>query len=263
MHALGRGRQPAPRSWPARWWSSPTAAPSQFKPLYPDDMPLCEKINTIATRIYRAADDRRQASVRRPASRTWRQAGYGNLPVCMAKTQYSFSTDPEPARRADRPHRAGARGQALGRRRLRRRHLRRDHDHARPAEGARRRKRSASTRRARSKACSDQSYNSSLIISAPPGFARRGFFVCRRVSLKEWPNNSDEIGTRAIPQPLVLRTRSKRVRSLKQRQRFHERFRKYCLAAGADHRAPLDRHRGHLRPLPPPQSPRGATVGRS
>ena len=75
-----------------------------------------------------------------PASATqlhaWEEAGYGDLPICMAKTQYSFSTDPDAARRADRLRRAGPRGAAGGRRGVRRGDLRRDHDHARPAARA-------------------------------------------------------------------------------------------------------------------------------
>jgi formate--tetrahydrofolate ligase len=61
--------------------------------LYPDDMPLAEKIRTIATRIYGAADI---ALDPRAAARllAFEAAGHGRLPVCMAKTQYSFSTDP-------------------------------------------------------------------------------------------------------------------------------------------------------------------------
>ena len=66
---------------------------SQFAPLYDDDLPLFDKINTVATRIYRA-----EATVADPAVRAqlarWEAAGHGHLPVCMAKTQYSFSTDP-------------------------------------------------------------------------------------------------------------------------------------------------------------------------
>ncbi|NNU81257.1 formate--tetrahydrofolate ligase [Halovulum dunhuangense] len=67
---------------------------ARFQPLYPDEMGLFEKIETIATRIYRAeavqVDDKLRAQLR-----AWEDAGYGNLPVCMAKTQYSFTTDPE------------------------------------------------------------------------------------------------------------------------------------------------------------------------
>jgi formate--tetrahydrofolate ligase len=61
--------------------------------LYPDDMPLADKIRTIATRIYGAADialDPRAAS----RLQSFEAAGHGRLPVCMAKTQYSFTTDP-------------------------------------------------------------------------------------------------------------------------------------------------------------------------
>lgn len=66
---------------------------SNYRPLYPDDMPLWEKIRTIATEIYRAADITAPASVRAQIAEI-EKAGYGHLPVCMAKTQYSFSTDP-------------------------------------------------------------------------------------------------------------------------------------------------------------------------
>ena len=64
-----------------------------FAPLYPDAMPLMEKIETIARRIYRAdavLADRRV----RDQLRAWEEAGFAHLPICMAKTQYSFSTDP-------------------------------------------------------------------------------------------------------------------------------------------------------------------------
>ncbi|WP_192183756.1 formate--tetrahydrofolate ligase [Mesorhizobium amorphae] len=66
---------------------------SQFSPLYPDEMPLFEKINTIVKRIYRGDEAIADKSIR-DQLHGWEQAGYGNLPVCMAKTQYSFSTDP-------------------------------------------------------------------------------------------------------------------------------------------------------------------------
>jgi len=66
---------------------------SQFSPLYPDDMKLFDKIDTIVKRIYRGSEAIADKSVR-DQLRAWEDAGYGNLPVCMAKTQYSFSTDP-------------------------------------------------------------------------------------------------------------------------------------------------------------------------
>lgn len=68
-------------------------APSQFAPLYDDAMPLFDKINTVATRIYRARAAVASPEVLAQLAR-WEEAGYGHLPVCIAKTQYSFSTDP-------------------------------------------------------------------------------------------------------------------------------------------------------------------------
>ena len=66
---------------------------AQFAPLYIDDMPLFEKIKTIATRIYRADDVAADMKIRNQL-RDFEAAGFGHLPICMAKTQYSFSTDP-------------------------------------------------------------------------------------------------------------------------------------------------------------------------
>ena len=65
---------------------------ADFKPLYPDDMSLRDKVKTIATEIYRAADIACDSSVE-TQFKDLQAAGYGHLPVCMAKTQYSFSTD--------------------------------------------------------------------------------------------------------------------------------------------------------------------------
>ena len=62
---------------------------SQFSPLYPDEMPLFQKIETIAKDIYHAGEVIADKSVR-DQLRIWEDQGYGNLPVCMAKTQYSF-----------------------------------------------------------------------------------------------------------------------------------------------------------------------------
>jgi len=66
---------------------------AQFAPLYPDEMPLFEKIETIATEIYHAGEVIAEKSVREQLKQ-WEGQGYGKLPICMAKTQYSFSTDP-------------------------------------------------------------------------------------------------------------------------------------------------------------------------
>ena len=67
--------------------------PSNFKPLYGDSLSLRDKVRTIATEIYRASDIACDASVE-TAFKDLEAGGFGNLPVCMAKTQYSFSTDP-------------------------------------------------------------------------------------------------------------------------------------------------------------------------
>ena len=66
---------------------------AQYAPLYPDEMPLMEKIETIAKRIYRADEVLADKKIR-DQLRQWEEQGYGDLPVCMAKTQYSFTTDP-------------------------------------------------------------------------------------------------------------------------------------------------------------------------
>ncbi|MEP2952994.1 MAG: formate--tetrahydrofolate ligase [Sulfitobacter sp.] len=67
---------------------------ANFAPLYADEMPLFEKIETIAKRIYRADEVLADQKVRNQL-KDWEAQGYGDLPVCMAKTQYSFSTDPD------------------------------------------------------------------------------------------------------------------------------------------------------------------------
>lgn len=67
---------------------------ANFAPIYPDDMPLMRKIETIAKRIYRADDVLADLKIRNQL-KEWEAQGYGDLPICMAKTQYSFTTDPE------------------------------------------------------------------------------------------------------------------------------------------------------------------------
>ncbi|WP_375228373.1 formate--tetrahydrofolate ligase [Roseobacter sp. S98] len=66
---------------------------ADFAPIYPDDMGLADKINTIATKIYRADSAQMDQKILNQL-KDWEDQGYGNLPVCMAKTQYSFTTDP-------------------------------------------------------------------------------------------------------------------------------------------------------------------------
>ena len=66
---------------------------ANYAPLYPDEMPLFQKIETIAKEIYRAEEVIADSKIRAQL-KEWEDQGYGNLPVCMAKTQYSFTTDP-------------------------------------------------------------------------------------------------------------------------------------------------------------------------
>jgi formate--tetrahydrofolate ligase len=66
---------------------------AKFAPLYPDEQGLFQKIETIAKKIYRAGSVTADKSVR-DQLKTWEDMGYANLPICMAKTQYSFTTDP-------------------------------------------------------------------------------------------------------------------------------------------------------------------------
>jgi len=67
---------------------------SKLKFLYPDDMPLFEKIRTIAREIYRAKDVTADKSVRDQLA-NFESLGAGKFPICMAKTQYSFTTNPD------------------------------------------------------------------------------------------------------------------------------------------------------------------------
>ena len=66
---------------------------ANFAPLYGDELSLFEKIETVAKRIYRADEVLEDGKIRNQL-KEWEEAGYGHLPVCMAKTQYSFTTDP-------------------------------------------------------------------------------------------------------------------------------------------------------------------------
>ncbi|MDO5621277.1 MAG: formate--tetrahydrofolate ligase [Paracoccus sp. (in: a-proteobacteria)] len=66
---------------------------ADFAPLYLDDLPLWDKIETICRQIY-GADGADASPALRAQLTAWEQAGYGHLPICMAKTQYSFSSDP-------------------------------------------------------------------------------------------------------------------------------------------------------------------------
>ena len=67
---------------------------SKLKFLYPDDMPLVEKIRTICREVYRAKDISIDKPVRDQLA-SYEAMGYGKFPICMAKTQYSFTTNPD------------------------------------------------------------------------------------------------------------------------------------------------------------------------
>jgi len=67
---------------------------ANLKLLYPDEMPLLDKIRTVAKEIYRADDIVADKSVK-DQLKQWEEMGFGKLPVCIAKTQYSFSTNPD------------------------------------------------------------------------------------------------------------------------------------------------------------------------
>ncbi|MDA9597887.1 formate--tetrahydrofolate ligase [bacterium] len=66
---------------------------ANFSPIYPDDMNLADKIQNICKKIYRADQAVMDKKIL-DQLKDWEDQGYGHLPVCMAKTQYSFSTDP-------------------------------------------------------------------------------------------------------------------------------------------------------------------------
>mgnify|MGYP005726074825 FL=1 len=66
---------------------------SKFAYTYKDDLPLIEKIERVAKKIYRADEVLANKSIR-DQLQLWENDGYGDLPICMAKTQYSFTTDP-------------------------------------------------------------------------------------------------------------------------------------------------------------------------
>ena len=73
-------------------WEATQSGEARFQLLYPDEMPLADKIETIATRVYGAAGVEFSAAARK-SLKQYEDLGYGHLPVCMAKTQYSLSHD--------------------------------------------------------------------------------------------------------------------------------------------------------------------------
>ena len=103
-----------------------------FKPLYPDALPLVEKLRTLAREIYRA-DDIRLEAAQAAQFADLESRGFGHLPICVAKTQYSFSADPK-LMGAPTGYVMPVKSVSLARRRrLRRRRHGRHLKHARPA----------------------------------------------------------------------------------------------------------------------------------
>ena len=78
---------------------------SNFAPLYPDEMPLFQKIETIAKRIYHADEVLADKAIR-DQLKAWEAAGYGHLPDLHGQDAVLLLHRPEPARRADRAHRS-------------------------------------------------------------------------------------------------------------------------------------------------------------
>ena len=93
VHPLGGGRGGRGRAGPRGAGADRRRRRATYRPLYPDAMPLADKLRTVAREIYRAADVADPARGRRAAGGS-RTAGFGDVPVCIAKTQYSFSADP-------------------------------------------------------------------------------------------------------------------------------------------------------------------------
>ena len=108
------------------------AGKAAFHPLYPEDMTLRDKVKTIATKIYRAADIACDGAIE-ARFKELEKGGFGKFPVCMAKTQYSFSTDPN-NRGAPTGHIVPIRELRCGRRGIHCRGHRRNNDNARIAE---------------------------------------------------------------------------------------------------------------------------------
>ena len=97
------------------------AGMSQYQPLYPDAMMLAEKIRTVAREMYGASDIQVPGPVAKRLA-SYEAAGFGRVPVCIAKTQYDFTADPShmgaPSGNAWAPPDAGCQPDPVGRFRL-------------------------------------------------------------------------------------------------------------------------------------------------
>ncbi len=113
--------------------------PNNFQFVYDADASIEEKLDTIVKKVYHGDGVVLTANAKKQAQQLT-DLGFGDLPICMAKTQYSFSDDQTPAGRAQRLRGHGAQSEGVRRRRLPRGPHRRHHDHARPAQSPRGRK---------------------------------------------------------------------------------------------------------------------------
>ena len=91
--ALGSAAARGPRNWPGRWSTSSSNTKTDFSLLYPDTCTLWQKVGIICREIYGATDVLADKKLREKFHQL-QEAGFGHLPICMAKTQYSLSTDP-------------------------------------------------------------------------------------------------------------------------------------------------------------------------
>ena len=91
LHALGRWRRGRGRRWRARWWSGSTAARQRTSRCIRRSMTLADKIRTIAHEDLPRRGHRAAGRGGATSSTSFEDAGFGNVPVCIAKTQYSFS----------------------------------------------------------------------------------------------------------------------------------------------------------------------------
>ena len=110
-------------------WAATEDGSADFQLLYPDEMPLADKIETIATRVY-GADGVEFLPAARKSLKQFEDLGYGHLPICMAKTQYSLSHDAVAQGPPDRLHGPDPRGPPVRGRRLHHAAVRRDADDA-------------------------------------------------------------------------------------------------------------------------------------
>ena len=109
--------------------------PNDFHQSYELESSIMDKLTAICTKVYHADGVQLVGNAVKQIKQI-EELGFGNLPICMAKTQYSLLRRSQSARRSERLHGHRSQPQGLRRRGLHRGSHRRHHDHARPAEGA-------------------------------------------------------------------------------------------------------------------------------